>query len=87
MVALNFDAICIDSPARSTALFEFGGERLEARSCTPEPAYYGDALTLAPLRLAADSRDPIPCFPGCALAADAFAYRSQAVGTAPADAR
>jgi hypothetical protein len=87
MVALDLDAIRINSSARSTTFLELSRERLEVFGRKPKPADDGDALAPAPLRLTADSYDAVRCFAWSALAADAFIDRTQAVRAAPADSR
>lgn len=87
MVALNLDATLIDASSRSTTLFQLSGERLEFRSCKSESADHGDTFALAPLRLAADSDDPVARFPRRSFAANAFANRAQTIRTAAADVR
>jgi len=85
MVALDFDAIRIDSPTRAAALLELSRERLEVRSRKAKSAHDGDPLAPAPLRFAADSHDAVRCFARGALAAHACIERAQAVRAAPAD--
>jgi hypothetical protein len=87
MVALDLDAILIDSAARSTPLFELGGKCLKFLHCKAEPRDDGNTFASTSLCLAADSNDAVPHFAGAAVAADAFACGAQAIWAASADVR